>query len=317
MLLAVNSTANTLSVVPLDAPESAFEVELGGTTPTPVGVSARDTIAIVPLGLDNAVAVIDLRARAVLRRIPLPDNSGATGSAVVDDSIAYVANPNLNTVSRVNYATGETSEVPAGVYPQGVVFTRGRIFVLNGNLDETFSPAGPSWLTVIDPVTNQRLQGNDSIPLTGPGNAGFAAVAGDGLLYVVSTGGFFGGEGRLSVVDPVGLAELASFAGLGAGPQAVAAHEARVFVSSFAEGLLEFNADSNDVVRGAGEGVEIPSNSGVAVDGQGRVYAIESGPCQGGEPGTAHVLDEELEEVDALPLGECTAGATVVDVSPE
>jgi hypothetical protein len=317
VLLAVNSTANTLSIVPLDAPESAVEVELGGTTPTPVGVSARDTIALVPLGLDNAVAVVDLRARTVLRRIPLPDNSGATGAAIVDDSIAYVGNPNLNTVSRVNYATGVTSEVPVRLYPQGVVFTRGRIFVLNGNLDATFSPAGPSWLTVIDPVTNQRLEGNDSIPLTGPGNAGFADAAGDGLLYVVSTGSFFGGEGRLSVVDPVALTELASFAGLGAGPQAVAAHEERVFISSFAEGLLEFNADSNRVVRGAGEGVAVPSNSGVAVDAQGRVYAIESGPCQGGQPGTAHLLNEELEEVDAIPLGECTAGATVVEISPE
>lgn len=317
VLLAVNSTANTLSIVPLETPAAAVAVELGGTTPTPVGVSARDDIAIVPLGLDNAVAVVDLRAGQVLRRIPLPDNSGATGSAVVDDSIAYVGNPNLNTVSRVNYLTGETSEVPAGVYPQGVIFTRGRVFVLNGNLDETFSPAGPSWITVIDPVTNQRAEPVDSIALTGPGNAGFADVAGDGLLYVVSTGSFFSGEGRLSVVDPVGLTEVASFAGLGTGPQAVAASEARVFMSSFAEGLLEFNTDSNQVVRGAGAGVPIASNSGVAVDGQGLVYAIESGPCQGGQPGTAHVLDEELDEVRTIPLGECAAGAVVVEISPE
>ena len=317
VLLAVNSTANTLSIVPLDDPTASGEVELGGTTPTPVGVAARDAIALVPLGLDNAVAVVDLRAGSVLRRIPLPENSGATGAAVVDDSIAYVGNPNLNTVSRVNYQTGETVEVPVGVYPQGVVFTRGRIFVLNGNLDETFSPAGPSWLTVIDPVTNQRVEGGDSIPLTGPGNAGFAAAAGDGLLYVVSTGSFFSGEGRLSVVDPVALTEVASFAGLGTGPQAVAAHEERVFVSSFAEGLLEFNADSNEVVRGAGEGVDIPSNAGVAVDGAGRVYAIESGPCQGGAPGTAHVLNADLEEIDAIPLGECAAGAAVVEIPPE
>ena len=317
VLLAVNSTANTLSIVPLEAPAAAVAVELGGTTPTPVGVSARDDIAIVPLGLDNAVAVVDLRAGQVLRRIPLPDNSGATGSAVVDDSIAYVGNPNLNTVSRVNYLTGESSEVPAGVYPQGVIFTRGRILVLNGNLDETFNPAGPSWITVIDPVTNQRAAPIDSIALTGPGNAGFGAVAGDGLLYVVSSGSFFEGEGRLSVVDPVGLTEVASFAGLGTGPQAVAASESRVFVSSFAEGLLEFNTDSNEVVRGAGKGVPIPGNSGVAVDGQGRVYAIASGPCQGGQPGTAHVLDADLEEVETIALGECAAGAVVVEIPPE
>ena len=316
-LLVVNSTANTLSIVPLEAPINAVAVELGGTTPTPVGVAAREDIALVPLGLDNAVAVVDLRAGTVIQRIPLPDNSGATGAALVDDSIAYVANPHLNTVSRVNYLTGATSEVPVGTYPQGVVFTRGRVFVLNGNLDETFSPAGPSWITVVDPVTNQRADGVDSIPLTGPGNAGFAAVAGDGLLYVVSTGSFFGGEGRLSVVDPVALTEIASFAGLGAGPQAVAAGENRVFISSFAEGLLEFNADSNQVVRGAGNGVPIPSNAGVAIDGQGRVYAIESGPCAGGEPGVAHVLNQELEEVDAIPLGECAAGATVVEIPPQ
>jgi hypothetical protein len=316
-LLVVNSTANTLSIVPLDAPENAVAVELGGTTPTPVGVAARDDVALVPLGLDNAVAVVDLRAAAVLRRIPLPDNSGATGAAVVDDSIAYVANPNLNTVSRVNYREGTTAEVAVGVYPQGVVFTRGRVFVLNGNLDETFSPAGPSWITVIDPVTNQRAEGTDSIALTGPGNAGFGAVASDGLLYVVSTGSFFSGEGRLSVVDPVGLTEVASFAGLGSGPQAVAAADSRVFVSSFAEGLLVFDADSNEVVRGAGEGVEVPSNSGVAADAGRRVYAIESGPCSGGVPGVAHVLDEDLEEVGTIALGECAAGALVVEIPPE
>ena len=78
-----------------------------------------------------------------MRAIPLPDNSGATGSAIVDDSIAFVANPNLNTVSRINYLTGETAEIEVGPYPQGIVFARGRIFVLEGNL-ENFMPAGPS-----------------------------------------------------------------------------------------------------------------------------------------------------------------------------
>ena len=118
VLLVVNSTANTLSIVPVDAPNSSVQVPLGGTTPTPVGVSAREGFALVPLGLDNAVAVVDLRAGTVLRTIPLPDNSGATGSAIVDDSIGYVGNPNLNTVSRVNYLTGATSEVPVGIFPQ-------------------------------------------------------------------------------------------------------------------------------------------------------------------------------------------------------
>ena len=318
VLLAVNSTANTLSIVPVDAPGSAVAVELGGTTPTPVGVAAREGIAVVPLGLDNAVAVVDLRAAAVLRVIPLPDNSGATGAAVVDDSIAYVGNPGLNTVSRVNYLTGATSEVAVGVYPQGMIFTRGKLFVLNGNLDETFSPAGPSWITVVDPATNAVATGIDSIPLTGPGNAGFATVGGDGLLYVMSTGSFFGGEGRLSIVDPVGRTEIASFAGFGTGPGNVAADgETRIYVSSFAEGLMEFDTDSNRVLRGAGQGVNIASNSAVAVDSERRIYAIESGPCSGGQPGTAHVLDQDFAELRTVTLGECPSGAAVVQIPPE
>ena len=319
VLLVVNSTGNTLSIIPVDAPTAGVQVPLGGTTPTPVGVSASKAIGIVPLGLDNAVAVIDLRAATVLRTIPLPDNSGATGSAIVDDSIAYVGNPNLNTVSRVNYLTGTTSEVPAGVFPQGLIYSRGKVFVLNGNLDETFTPAGPSWISVIDPATNALATGIDSIPLTGEGNAGFAAVGSDGLLYVVNTGNYASGEGRLSVVDPLGRAEVASYAGLGTGPGNVAADpDARLFISSFSEGVMEFNLDSNKVVRGAGQGLKFDSgNSTVAVDSKGRVYGIESGPCAGGQPGTAHVLDATLTQTATIVLGECPSGSAVVQIPPE
>ena len=319
VLLAVNSTANTLSIVPVEAPRSAVAVPLGGTTPTPTGVSAREGVAIVPLGLDNAVAVVDLRTATVMRTIPLPENSGATGSAIVDDSIAYVGNPNLNTVSRINYLTGATSEVPAGVYPSGLIFTRGKVFVINANLDETFSPAGPSWLTVIDPSTNAALAPPiDSIALTGDGNASFAAVGSDGLLYVMSTGDYFSGEGRLSVVDPLAGTEVASFAGFGTGPGNVAADaDARIFVSSYSQGVMEFNLDSNKVVRGAGQGVAIPTNATVAVDSKGRVYGIETGPCSGGQVGKAHVLDAKLKETGTIGLGECPVGSAVVQIPPE
>jgi hypothetical protein len=110
---------------------------------------------------------VDLRLRRLLDRIALPAGSGATGVAVVNDSIAYVGNPNLNTVSRVNYLAGTTVEVPVGPHPQGVVFTRGRVFVLNGNVDAVGAPLGPSWITVLDPATNAPASGVDSIALTG------------------------------------------------------------------------------------------------------------------------------------------------------
>lgn len=318
VLLVVNRTANTLNIIPVDEPTSIRQVSLGGSGAAPAGVSARRAVAIVPLGPAAAVAVVDIRHATLLRRIPLPANSGATGSAIVDDSIAYVANPNLNTVSRVNYQTGEIADIEVGRYPQGVAFVRGRVFVLNGNLGETGAPEGPSWLTVIEPTTNARAAAPDSIPLTGPGNAAFADVGGDGLLYIMSRGNLLEGEGRLSIVDPVARTEIASFSGFGLAPGNIASdRESRIFVSSVTEGLLEFNADSNIVVRGPEEGVAIPSNTSVAVDSRQRVYAIESGSCTGNQPGRAHILTPTLEEVGTIMLGGCPVATAVVEVPGE
>jgi len=207
--------------------------------------------------------------------------------------------------------------VAVGQYPQGLVFTRGVVFVLNGNLVD-FSPAGPSWLTVVDPSTNALASGSDSIPLTGPGNAGFADVASDGLLYVMNTGSYFSGEGRLSVVDPLARTELASHSGFGTGPGNVASDGgSHLFISSYSEGVMEFDLDSNKVVLGAGHGLKIPRNSAVAADSKGRLYAIATGPCSGGQPGTAHVFDASLTELRTITLGECPTGAAVVQIPPE
>jgi hypothetical protein len=90
--------------------------------------------------------------------------------------------------------------------------------------------------------------------------------------------------------------------------------DTRVFVSSLTEGLLEFNTDSNDLVRGENDGVNIPTNAGVAVDSKRRIYAIEAGGCVAGQPGIAHVLDEELQEIQAITLQRCSAGSLVVRI---
>ena len=318
LLLVVNRQSNSLTIVSVDEADSPASVLLGGSGATPTSVAAREGIAVVPLGEADALAVVDLIARRLIHVVPLPEGSGATGAAMVSDSVAYVANPRLNTITRVNVFTRDTAEVPVGVFPQAFGVARGRLFVLNGNLDETGEPAGPSWLAVINPGTNAPAAGIDSIPLTGPGNAAFATVGGDGLLYVVNRGPTTPAEGRLSVVDPLERTEVASFAGLGLLPGDLATDgQSRVFVSSFTEGLLEFNTDSNAVVRGEGAGIAIPSNSGVAADSKGRVYAIEAGECVAGRRGVAHVLDEELEEIGRITLGRCSAGATVVRIGLE
>jgi len=318
LLLVVNRQANSLTIVPVDEPESPVAVELGTPGSTPTTVAAREGIAVVPLGIGDAVAVVSLIGRSLVHRILLPEGSGATGAIMLNDSIAYVGNPGRNSISRINVLSRESEEILVGATPHAFAISRGRLFVINGNLDETGQPAGPSWISVLNPATNGPATGIDSIPLTGPGNAAFATVGADGTIYVVSRGRSSTAEGRLSVVDPLERIEVASFAGLGLRPGEVAGDgQARVFVSSFSEGLLEFNSDSNAVVRAQSDGVPIPTNTGVAVDSEGRVYAIESGGCVAGQFGTAHVLDEELEEIGRIPLGRCSAGAIVVRIGLE
>lgn len=318
LLVVVNRQASTLTIAPVDQSEAPITVELGDPRGTPTTIAARERFAVVPMGDLAEVAVVDLLRRSLVHRVPLPEGSGATGAIMLNDSIAYVGNPARNSISQVNVRSRETEEVPVGATPQAFALARGRLFVLNGNLDASGEPVGPSWLTVINPATNNPASGVDSIPLTGPGNAAFATIGGDGLIYVVNRGRSMPAEGRLSVVDPLERREVASFAGLGLLPGPVAFDgRARVFVSSVAEGLLEFNTDSNAVVRGEGEGVPVPTNVGVAVDSEGRVYAIEAGECAPGRPGLAHVLDEELEEIRLIQLGRCASAALVVRIGVE
>ncbi|HEX5003859.1 MAG TPA: hypothetical protein VFV65_00995 [Gemmatimonadales bacterium] len=315
VVLVVNSISASLSVIPVDAPGAAYEIPLGGTTPTPVGVSASGGYAVVPMGLDHSASIVDLRLGAVSRVVPLANGSSATGSAIVDDSIAYVANPGLNTVTRINYLTGDTASVAVGIYPQGVVATRGKVFVLNGNL-VNFAVAGAGWITVIDPVTNAKAVGIDSIPLPLPGNPQFAVVAGDGRIYVMNVGNYVD-DGRLSIVDPVARVELANFGGFGPGPGDLATDGgARLFVSSFNEGLMEFDIDAREVVLGAGDGIPVADNSGVAVDSDGRIYAISAG-CGGGAGGEAHVLRPDFTQRALVPLGICAIGSAVTRIPAE
>jgi hypothetical protein len=84
----------------------------------------------------------------------------------------------------------------------------------------------------------------------------------------------------------------------------------RILVSSRSEGVMEFNTRTRTVDRGAGDGVAIPENSGIAVDGSFRSYAIESGDCTG-QPGQSVVLDSTLAPVRSFGLGLCAGEAIV------
>jgi hypothetical protein len=314
IVVVLNTTAATLSLIPVAAPTQVSTIPLGASDAQPTSIATRGAIAVVPLQGEDAIAVVDLRDGQLVSIIPLAPGSGLSGAALISDSLAYITNANLQTITRVDLATGDTASIAVGHTPTQITVTRGRVLVLNANLDDQGRPAGESWISMIDPSAGVIGVVIDSIPLVGPGNARFSTVAGDGLVYVVQEGDPVTDEGRLSVVDPVDRRERASFGGFGFGPGDLASDGAdRLLISSRTEGLMEFDTADRAVVRGEGNGVGIPGNSGVAVDSRGRIYAVESG-CS--DAGIVHVLRPDFTEVRSVPVGQCATQAVLARVPP-
>jgi DNA-binding beta-propeller fold protein YncE len=313
----INSIDRTLSLISAtDFSVSTRSWQSGNANPTTIDGSGNTFV--VPLGPADAVGIDLLPGPcppgALCRNpdyvIPLATGSGATGVAIQDDSIAWVANPNLNSVTRLNYLSGDTASIAVGEHPLAIAILGTRVFVVNANLIGG-SPAGPSWLTSFDCC---GVRTPDSIPLTGT-NARFAVVGDDSLLYVVAAGHAGAADGKLSIVDPVGRTEVAVLNGLGESPGAAAFHPTggRLLVASLTEGILEVNTSTRNVTRGPGNGVKPGGHgvSGLAIDLRGRVYAVDPGACAAA--GTVHVLTAppNYSEIQTLGVGVCPATAAV------
>ena len=318
-LLVVNSGEGTLSLIPVDPANPTRKVQLGPRGAGATDVSARGQIAVAVVPDSDLVVVVDLVADNIRRTITLPTGSRPTAVTIISDVVAYVANAGTDVVTRIDLTSGDTASVAVGVHPRDLVVTRGRLFVVNANLGpcpEGLCRLGESWLTVVDPQSNTRAAGRDSIPLPSPGTARSATLGGDGLIYVVNIGDEAADvPGRLSIVDPIARAEVGSFGGFGPVPSTVASDGVeRLFVTSIRDGLMEFNTRSRRVVRGEGEGVFVSGNVAVAVDTQGRIYAIEVGGCAAGQPGRLRVFRPDLTEARNLLLGVCPVAAAFVQI---
>src|SRR5438034_6612940 len=124
LIRGVNATARTLSVISAtDFSVSTHDWQSG--TASPRTIDGRGHVFVVPLGAADAVGIsrfftCPAGALALCVRpdyvLPLAPGSGATGAAIQDDSIAWIANPNLNTVTRLNYVrNSDTTSVAVGV----------------------------------------------------------------------------------------------------------------------------------------------------------------------------------------------------------
>lgn len=290
--VVLNSIGLTLSVFPTQTLAPVRTIELGPQG-SPVSLAVRDSIAIVPMGVLPSVAVVNLESGAV-RSIPLPAGSGATGVAIVNDSLAFVANPALNTVSPILYDRGAAlPQIDVGDYPQLVLATDDRVLVGNARLDDdTFQPDGPGTLTVIDA---ERLEVTATVQLSGISPA--AGVVRDGDAYVLHNGEFGMENGSLSVVDLTSLEEVRHAPGLGEFPGSLARLPDGSFLFTSFQGGVRFWDPSSGVVWPARL---IPAIA-IGVDHNGLIYALD--PVDYQQPGRVQVLSGELSPVDEFRVG--------------
>ncbi len=272
----LNSTDLSITVFPSG---SASDIRTMGQAPagSPVTLAARHNLVVVPMGFLATAVVVDLLEDTAWT-VPLPDNSGATGVGFRNDSIVYVANPNLNTVSRINAFAGvHENEIDVGVFPQAVAVEDSLIFVLNGEL-ENFVPARPGSISVIDPATDSVVA---TISLSGTNPS--AAMFWFGMLYVVNSGSFGQGDGSLSVVDPVTLREVEHYPGFGEFPGDIAISIGGIaFISSFGYGVAAWDVVGDTFINPPSDPLVIAGetiSSGVGIDAAGLLYTLIPGDC--------------------------------------
>ena len=308
--VVVNSIDISLTVFDVDDPTITETIGLGADG-SPVSLALRGRYAVVPLGIVPAVAVVDLSSAELVRTVGLPEGSGATGVAFLNDSIALVANPGLGSITPVNVRAGTAgSEITVGRYPQSIVVEGGRVYVVNAEL-ENFAPAGPSTVTVLNAMTLAVL---DTIELSGE-NGGAAVVGPDGRLYVLHSGSWGAANGALSVIDLASGTEVDFVEGFGNFPGSLTVDEAgRVYVGAFGVGMLVWNSATGSFSRGPDAAVTpggFASTSGIGIDSEGRVYAL-MGECQ--NPASAHRLNASYESESAIPVGTCPAAIAFAEV---
>ncbi len=311
--IIVNSTDVSVTLFAVDTPGVTRSVGLNpGGAGSPTTIAARKNLAVVPLGFFPAAAIVDLLTDSV-RSVPLPNNSGATGVAFLNDSIAYVANSDLNTVSVINTFTATAgAEIPVGIYPQAIVTRNDEVYVLTAQL-ENFVPARPGRISVIDANTNTVI---DSIILSGL-NPAAAVFGSDGLLYVINSGNFSLGNGSLSVVNVGTRQEVEHHEGFGEFPGDVAYGPMdRVYVSAFAYGIAVWDAVADSFIRPPADPLIIDGNSsssGVGFDSVDRLYSLVPGDCL--NPSLAYRLNDDYSVDTDIQAGGCPFAVTFTKLS--
>jgi hypothetical protein len=309
--VVVNSVDNTLSIVPLEEGGGARTVGLASAASSPVDLAVRGATAVVPLGIYPFAAVVDLRTATVTHRVALPANSGATGVAFLNDTVALVSNPGRNTISPVRVRSGQAgAEVAVGVYPEGIIVQGGRVFVLNRNL-VNFAPAGPGSITVL----NSALGAVKTIQLSGLNPA--SGVVMNNRLYVINSGRFGQASGSLSVINLQSLTEEAHYTGFGQFPRSITGYEnsGLLYIGGFGYGLTVWDTNSRQFIVSPSSPVKpggVTDVGDVLSDDNGGLFITAPGSCA--DVGKLIQIGRSGNVTRQVSTGTCPLGIALTEI---
>lgn len=319
VLVVLDAATTSLVLIPVDSVHVRRSVSLPGLEFVPTVLAARGDRAVIAGAQPAAgAALVDLSQGTVLRTWPLL--TGVVDAVTMpDEQFAYVAISSGSAVAVLDLqAGGLPSLVSAPGGPKAFAAARGKVFAIIGNqlgCSPVACNKGPSWLLQV-----QAGFPRDSIQLSGPGNALAGVVGTDGNLYVLSAGPpLGGGEGRLSVVDPVRNTELVSYAGVGpVAPSWIASDGGeRILFASPAGGLMVFNTRERRVTLPFGSGIPLEFPTDMLTDALGRAYVLQRGGCTEVNSGRIRVFGTALIEQQPIVGMACPIAGAMAEIPAE
>lgn len=156
-----------------------------------------DTAYVVCSGQDD-ICVIDLEQEEVVSKIYCIPGSNPWYMVLYQDSLIYVSNFNLHSVSKISLATGSLlDEIEVGMSPEGMLLVGDKLYVANTGWDDSLYIYHPGSVSVID-LTGDTVLATISTPL----NPQYLALDPQGEVNVICTGDWWSTFGWVYVIDP-------------------------------------------------------------------------------------------------------------------
>jgi len=180
------SSSDNLSLINLETNEVFNDVVSVGKTPNQIVIRGNKGYVVNSDRASNNIQIVNLDADSTEGYIEMTQPySNPWHVAFLNDTIAYVTNFNVNTVSVVNVIAREvTDTIEVGIGPEGVAVVGDKVYVTNTEWDTLTGTYGQGTVSIIESTTDLVVKViNVGI------NPQDLALDADGELDVVCTGG--------------------------------------------------------------------------------------------------------------------------------